>query len=327
MKFDMLGAIIEMGTKPIKTHPAWLAEENSFREDLGAHWGDWGCDSEVGHLRAVLLRRPGAEIENVRDPEEYRWLELMEPALARRQHDALAEAYQNDGVSVHYVERMRMDRPNALFMRDNVLMTPQGAVVGRQAMACRRGEERYAAEALACLGVPILHTVCGTGIFETACCLWVDEATVILGSGNRANYEGCRQLEETLAGIGVENFIYLQIPYGYAHIDSLICFVDRTTALFDPARLPGDVWSTLTDLGVRLWEAPSPEETQELALNLVALKPGKVLMATGFPETRDFLLRRGIDTQEIDVSELRKGWGSLHCMTAILKRDPLGRIF
>jgi len=77
MKFDMLGAIIEMGTKPIKTHPAWLAEENSFREDLGAHWGDWGCDSEVGHLRAVLLRRPGSEIENVPDPEEYRWLELI----------------------------------------------------------------------------------------------------------------------------------------------------------------------------------------------------------------------------------------------------------
>ena len=41
----------------------------------------------------------------------------------------------------------------ARVLRDNVLMTPEGAIVGRQAMECRRGEERYAAEALAELGV------------------------------------------------------------------------------------------------------------------------------------------------------------------------------
>jgi N-dimethylarginine dimethylaminohydrolase len=312
--------------KPTKTKPEWLAEESSFKQDLGSHWGDWGCDSEVGRLQAVLLRRPGEEIDNIRYPEEYRWLEVMDPVAAREQHDALAEAYQVQGVSVHCVDRMRSDRPNALFIRDNVLMTPEGAVVGRQAMACRRGEERYAAEALARLGVPILHTVCGTGIFETACCLWVDAGTVILGSGNRANYEGCRQLEEILSTIEVENFIYLQIPYGYAHIDSLISFVDETTALFDPSRLPWDVWLALSDLGIRLLEAPSPEETQQLALNLVVLEPGKVLMAAGFPETRTFLESRDISVTEIEVSELRKGWGSLHCMTAVLKREPVGRI-
>jgi N-dimethylarginine dimethylaminohydrolase len=274
----------------------------------------------------VLLRRPGEEIDNIQNPEEYRWLEVMDPAAAREQHDALAEAFQDNDVSVHYVDRMRSDRPNAVFMRDNVLMTPEGAVVGRQAMSCRRGEERYAAEALSRLGVPILHTVCGTGIFETACCLWVDAGTVILGSGNRANYEGCRQLEETLATIGVENFIYLQIPYGYAHIDSLVSFIEETTALFDPSRLPWDVWSALSGLGIRLLETPSPEETRQLALNLVCLEPGRVLMAAGFPETRAFLENLDIAVTEVEVSELRKGWGSLHCMTAVLKRDPVGQI-
>jgi N-dimethylarginine dimethylaminohydrolase len=274
----------------------------------------------------VLLRRPGEEIDNIQNPEEYRWLEVMDPGAAREQHDALAGAFQDNDVSVHYVDRMRSDRPNAVFMRDNVLMTPEGAVVGRQAMSCRRGEERYAAEALSRLGVPILHTVCGTGIFETACCLWVDAGTVLLGSGNRANYEGCRQLEETLATIGVENFIYLQIPYGYAHIDSLVSFIEETTALFDPSRLPWDVWSALSGLGIRLLEAPSPEETRQLALNLVCLEPGKVLLAAGFPETRAFLENLDIAVMEVEVSELRKGWGSLHCMTAVLKRDPVGQI-
>jgi arginine deiminase len=46
-------------------------------------------------------------------------------------------------------------------------------------------------------------------------------------------------------------------------------------------------------------------------------------MAAGFPETRDFLERNGIGVTEVEVSELRKGWGSLHCMTAVLKRESI----
>lgn len=305
----------------------WLALETSMEEDLPVYWGgDWGCDSEVGTLRAVLLRRPGKEIEQVKDPEECRWLDIMDCEKAREQHDALAELYRSQGVKVHYVEKMRHDRPNALFMRDNVLMTPQGAIVGRQAMACRRGEERYAAESLALLGVPILRTISGRGIFETACCLWVDSGSVIIGTGNRANPEGARQIEQVLEAMGVEHFYKLQIPYGYAHIDSLISFVHKKTAVIDPERLPWDVWSALKKRGFKLLEAPSPQETKELALNFVALYPGSVVMASGFPETKKFLESHDIEVSEVDISELRKGWGSLHCMTAVLKREPIGRL-
>jgi N-dimethylarginine dimethylaminohydrolase len=218
---------------------------------------------------------------------------------------------------------MRKDKPNAIYMRDNVLMTPEGAIVGRQAMTCRRGEERFAAEALAGLGIPIIRTISATGIFETACCIWVDAHTVILGSGNRANFEGCRQVEETLNTMGVENFIYLQIPYGYAHIDSIISFVRPKTVVVDPVRIPWDVWSDLKNLGIEIWEAPSAEETRGQALNFVALAPGQIVMAAGFPHTKAFLENNGIQVTEVEISELRKGWGSLHCMTAVLKREPI----
>lgn len=313
--------------EPTKTKKDWLAFETSIAEDFAEYWGgDWGCDSEVGRLRAVLLRRPGKEIEDIANPEECRWLNIMDVNTAREQHDALAEFYRSQGIEVHYVEKMRDDRPNALFMRDNVLMTPQGAIVGRQAMACRRGEERFAAEALARLGVPIVRTISGKGIFETACCLWVDAGTVIIGTGNRANKEGAQQVEQVLGSMGVEDFLHLPIPYGYAHIDSIISFVEKKTALFDPARLPWDVWTALKNRGFRLFEAPSPQETRNLALNFVTLAPGNILMAAGFPETKEFLQSRGIAVHEVEISELRKGWGSLHCMTAVLRRDFIGRL-
>lgn len=313
--------------EPTKTKKDWLALETSIAEDFAEYWGgEWGCDSEVGRLRAVLLRRPGKEIEGIANPEECRWLEVMETERAREQHDALAEFYRSQGIEVHYVEKMRDDRPNALFMRDNVLMTPQGAIVGRQAMACRRGEERYAAEALARLGVPIVRTISGKGIFETACCLWVDAGTAIIGTGNRANREGAHQVEQVLGLMGVEDFLHLPIPYGYAHIDSIISFVEKKTAVFDPARLPWDVWIALKNRGFRLFEAPSPQETKNLALNFVTMAPGNILMAAGFSETKEFLQSRGTAVHEVEISELRKGWGSLHCMTAVLKRDFIGRL-
>jgi len=312
--------------KPTKTRKEWLSLETSMEDELKKYWGgDWGCDSEVGTLKAVLLRRPGKEIEKVKDPKECRWLDVMDAEKARTQHDSLAELYRSQGIKVQDVEKMREDRPNALFMRDSVLMTPQGAIIGRQAMACRRGEERYAAEALALLGVPILRTISGEGIFETACCLWVDSSTVIIGTGNRANKEVAQQVEQVLRSMGVESFLHLQIPYGYAHIDSIISFVAEKTAVIDPARLPWDVWTELEKRGFNLLEAPSSRETQELALNFVTLAPGSIVMASDFPETRKFLEDHGIKVSEIDISELRKGWGSLHCMTAILKRDPIGR--
>ncbi len=311
--------------EPTKTKKEWQALETSIAEDFSEYWGgDWGCDSEVGKLRAVLLRRPGKEIEGIEDPEECRWLDVMDAKIAREQHDALAELYRSQGVKVHYVEKMRDDRSNAMFMRDNVLMTPHGAIVGRQAMACRRGEERYAAEALARLGVPIVRTISGKGIFETACCLWVDAGTVIIGTGNRANKEGAVQVEQILGSMGVEHFLPLQIPYGYAHIDSIISFVDKKTAVFDPARLPWDVWTALKNRGFKLLAAPSPHETQELALNFVTLARGSVVMAAGYPVTKKFLEDHRIQAIEVEISELRKGWGSLHCMTAILRRDPIG---
>lgn len=310
---------------PTKIKKEWLALETSIAEDFSQYWGgDWGCDSEVGTLRTVLLRRPGKEIEHVKNPDDCRWLEVMDAKIAREQHDALADLYRSNGIKVHYVEKMGEDKPNALFMRDNVLMTPQGAIVGRQAMACRRGEEKYTAEALARLGVPVVRTISGTGIFETACCLWVDAGTVIIGTGNRANKEGAQQIEQTLGSMGVERFIPFQIPYGYAHIDSIISFVDKKTAVFDPVRLPWDVWTALKNKGQRLLEAPSPSETEQLALNIVTLAPGSILMAAGFPDTKKFLEKHDIQVIEVEIAELRKGWGSLHCMTAILKREPIG---
>ncbi len=302
----------------------WFPSTRNFAESMNDYWGDWYCDSECGKLKAVLMHRPGPEMDAVTDPASVRFKSAIDADRARVEHDALAEIYRQYGVEVHYIEGARLDRPNALFVRDQILMTPEGAIVCRPAMEARRGEERFAAEALARLGVPILATIHGEGIFEGACAMWVDRRSIIIGSGCRANKSGIEQVEWVLRGMGVENVLHFQIPYGHAHLDGLMNIPDRKKIILFPWQVSYDLCKGLMDLGFSIIETPAITEVkQTFSINFVALEPGKVVMPAGNPVTKQILEENAIECIEIELPEIVKGWGAIHCMTAFLKRKPV----
>ncbi|MGH2510608.1 MAG: dimethylarginine dimethylaminohydrolase family protein [Ktedonobacteraceae bacterium] len=302
----------------------WLPREVS-RENFVDTWGDWGASSECGQLRAVLLKRPGRELDLIEDldamliHEGYLDLDLMQA-----QHSALARAYLDNNVAVHYVEGSRLDKPNAYFCRDLMLMTPEGAIIARPASLARAGEERYLAETLGCLGVPILMTVHGAGTFEGADVSWVNKDLCFLAEGLRTNREGANQVEHILREIGTKNVVRVQLPYGELHLDCVLNFLDRDLAVIWPHRTPYIVWRTLRDHGFRLIEIEDEESAEcHQSLNFVALEPGKILMPKGDRRLRLRYEKAGVTCIEVDLSELIKGGGGIHCMTAFLKRNDL----
>lgn len=154
--------------------------------------------------------------------------------------------------------------------------------------------------------------------------MWVDRETIILGTGVRANREGVRQVKEVLSDMGVENFIHYQIPYGHAHIDGLMNIVDKKKALIFPWQTPYDVVHALKKKGFDILEAPSIKEAKEgSAVNVVGLEPGKVVMPAGNPKTQKLLEKNGVEVVDVDISEISKAGGALHCMTAFLSRQEL----
>jgi N-dimethylarginine dimethylaminohydrolase len=320
-----MGGISNSGIPGVSVNgEKWFPSERTFAESISDYWGDWHCDSECGALRDVLMRRPGQEIDDVKDPGAVRFKEAIDPNKIRAEHDALTEVYRVHGVNVHYVEGCRLDRPNSMFMRDQVLMTPEGAIVCRPAMEARRGEERYAAEALARLGVPIIATIHGDGIFEGACAMWLDRKNIIIGSGVRANQPGVEQVEWVLRGIGVENIIRCHIPYGHAHLDGLMNVPDVKKIMLFPWQVSYDMCRPLLDMGFEIIENPNVEEIKtSFGINFVALSPGKVVMPAGNPKSKKLLEDAGIECIEVDLSEITKCWGAVHCLTAFLKRDPV----
>ena len=298
----------------------WFPKESGFADDMPLYWGDWGVASEVDDLKAALMRRPGKEVEKF-DHGEMRFREPIDPEKFRREHDELARIYTERGVKVYYVEEQREDRPNAIFVRDLMFMTPEGAIITRPAMATRRGEERYVAQALAKIGVPILCTINGEGIFEGANAMWVDRRTVILASGSRTNRAAYDQVSGELKRLGVTEIIHMQIPYGHAHIDGLLNMASHDVAMVHAPQVPYDVCDALRRRGYKILEAPSQIEAKNtLGVNFVAIRPGLVVQPEGNPRCREELEKNGIEVIPVCFDEVLKGWGAIHCVTGFLKR-------
>ncbi|GAB4183408.1 MAG: dimethylarginine dimethylaminohydrolase family protein [Roseiflexaceae bacterium] len=301
----------------------WQGRDGSLAMELGSIWGKAGVTTEVGRLRSVLMHRPANELAAVTDPAPVLWNDLIEQELATYQHDQLAETYRRLGVEVYYMRPGERATPNLYFARDHFFMTPQGAIISRMGSAARAGEERFSAAMLAELGVPILMSVHGTGTFEGADIVYLDQGVVLVSFGMRSNREGCRQVAAMLSDIGMEPAI-VEMPYGTGHIDGGLSIVDRRKAIVRPYHCPYGAIEQLRRLGYDLIEVPDEAEAaNHMAINLVPIAPGVVVMPAGNPKTERILASHGIECHPVDVSELMKGGGAVHCMTGVIHREAI----
>lgn len=294
----------------------------SLREELGGLWADCGIDSEVGKLEAVLLHRPGPEIQ-VADPNRALMLAEVDWRRARAQHDQLAETYRSLGIDVHLIDPKQAVSPNQVFVADLFWMTPEGALLGRPASVQRAGEERPVARRLADLGVPILRSIRGRGVFEGADALWLDEGNVLFGQGPRSNQEGERQVAALLADLGVELHSSRQ-PEGCMHLMGQLRFVNRSTAVAWKGRLPDQTVALLEGFGYRVeWLEDREELTRKMALNFVTVASNELVVPADCPRSHKTLEGLGAICHPVEVDELAKAAGGIACMSGVLRRQSL----
>ena len=327
---DVYNATIKLfGSQP---EPAF---EDSRR--LGALWRRaWGCDNDVGQLRAVLMHRPGREFDVI-DPTKrieetgsfgdleagWYWQSETIPPLTemQAQHDALADALRAEGVEVIYLEGVEAGRFKSVYTRDSSFAVKGGAIVGRLAPRMRHGEERVVTRALATLGMPILRTVHGTGMIEGGSFAWLNGTTAVVGRGIRVNDEGIAQVAEVLKYQGVE-LIVVDLRGYDIHIDGHFLMVDADLALVWPPGLPFSFLERLKDLGIRTVEM-TPEDNGWV-VNGLAVRPGRVLMPEGISaRTRDALESHGVEINILPYDKVQLNGGGIHCSTCPLIRDPL----
>jgi arginine deiminase len=302
-------------------HTAALAGRRAYHlEELGSLWGACGVTTEWAPLRAVLLHRPGSELR-VDDVNASQMLAQPDVGAAAAEHDALAEAYRRCGITVHYVEPDAAPSPNLMFVADLMLMTPAGAIVARPASTVRAGEERHVARRLAGLGIPILRTVAGTGVFEGADAMFIDEGTAVIGRGLRTNDEGAAQVASTLREQGYD-VVVIDQPHGAMHLMGEFRIVDRDLAYVRAGRTAWRLVDLLRQRGFEVRFFPDEREMDEgFAHNFVTLAPRRIVMTAGNPVSEAEYRSAGIECLTVKAGELRKAAGAVGCLTGILHRD------
>lgn len=301
----------------------WQPRFASLQEEIsqGSIWRHCGYQSESSRLTDVVLSWPGKELEFDCQPNEMLMLEQINLATIRRQTRNIAAFYEKQGITVHLLKKQSTPPPNFLFQRDLFWATPAGVILARPAARQRAGEERFAAEALAKIGVPITMHFRGTATFEGADALWLDKKTVLLGTGVRTNAEGARQLAVFLQEIDVK-LIETTLPESSQHLLGIVNFVAPNLAVIHGGKITRHLTDILSARGIKTLVIPDGDELNcHLAMNFVTISPGRVVMPKGGATTKSRLAAAGIEIMELDISEYLKAAGGLACLTGILRRE------
>ena len=286
-----------------------------------------GVNSEYGRLCAVLLHRPGPEIAGYPDPAGILHLRPVDYAALMREYDTVIDAFELSGIAVTLIDPPSTGadqwcRYNMMYCRDLFFMTPHGAIMAHMANTIRGEEPLYAARTLHALGIPLVHTVSGTGRFEGADALWLRDDLVLVGVGNRTNRQGYRQLRDVLEQQGVQCVSLPSSQMITQHLLGSVQIVDRDLALVRHEIIAPAIIRFLEGEGFTVISIPENREVRcQQAMNIVTIAPRIVVMTAGCPETKGLYLEAGLTiAAELDLTQLINGAGGLACATGIVAR-------
>jgi N-dimethylarginine dimethylaminohydrolase len=232
----------------------------------------------------------------------------------------LVDALEAEEVEVAFLEHPLPNMTKSVYTRDQAIIVKGGAIICRFGIQYRQGEELTITKTLAKFGMPILHTVHGTGLMEGGSFLWLNEVTAAVAIGHRSNMEGARQVAEVLERQGVELLFVDNLGYGL-HIDGSMVMVDVDLAVAFTHELPWWFCEKVKELGIKIVYADLRDGA--FGVNCLAVRPGKVIMSSHAERTAERLRKTGTEVVLIDYNEFHKGGGGVHCSTLPLIRDEV----
>jgi dimethylargininase len=250
----------------------------------------------------AILRKPGA---NVHDGLTTAGLGAPDFQRMLLQHAAYCRALESAGVVLRLLEADAR-YPDGCFVEDTAVIADGLAVITRPGAPSRRGEIEEIDALLACrvevARIEAPGTVDGGDVLFAG-------SRVLIGLSARTDAAGAEQLAALLRPRGFEvRAVPVKAAAGLAaglHLKSDVSAIGER--LLVTRAYAGR--SELADFA----QIVVPEG-EEYAANCVDLG-SRVLIADGFPRTRELLLREGIAVEAVGMSEFRKMDGGLSCLS------------
>jgi N-dimethylarginine dimethylaminohydrolase len=278
----------------------------------------YGVTSMIAPLRRVLVRRPALE----GDWAGAGW-RRPDPDRLAAQHEAFCELLAGLGPEVEVAEALD-DRVDAVYMHDPMVMTGRGGIPLRMAKPARVEEPPHAARELERLGIPVVGTLDEPAYADGGDRYWIDDRTMAIGLGYRTNRAGAEALARLVEPEGITVEAY-DMPHdrgagSVLHLQSFLSGVaDELCVVYEPLA-PVRLLQDLRARGID-WIAIDHDSYERMGCNVLAVRPGVVVMVDGVPDVRRALERRGVEVHVYDGSDLSlKGDGGPTCLTQPLLR-------
>jgi len=216
------------------------------------------------------------------------------------QHAAYVEALESLGLEIHTLDALE-EFPDAHFVEDTAVVTAELAVITRPGAAERRGEEASIEAALA--GYRPIRRIEAPGAVDGGDVLEID-GHFFIGLSQRTNEAGADQLGRALEGVGAT---WSTVPVGDGlHFKSSVNELGGRRLIMCEAFEQMDAFAEYDRVVV-------PRD-EEYAANSLWVN-GTILIAAGFPRTRERIEDLGLPIIELEMSEARKMDGGLTCLS------------
>lgn len=280
----------------------------------------WGPADEYSKLTDVLLGPPN-NLKHLSTSSLSRKALREAPCkidIAKKQHAELVAAYEHFGVKVHW-QLEDKDLPMQVYTRDSSFMTPFGAVITNMCNWWRSGENYAAIRTYEALDIPIYDMVTA-GFFEGGDFNVIEPGCVLLGcGGERTQDEGLQQVKRWFEVEGWEIKPTYFDPY-YVHIDIMVVMLAEKLAAVCLECTAPDVISWLKAKSIDIIPVPF-EDTMKLGCNVMSLGEDRIILPQHSQVLSQALKARGFEVAEIDMSEISKTGGGIHCMAQALRRE------
>jgi N-dimethylarginine dimethylaminohydrolase len=288
--------------------------------------------SETAFLERVIVRHPNdAFVDQATIESQWERLTYRSPpdfARAVKEYELFIDALASQGAEVIYAgsgDGLSMD---SLYARDASIICDRGAILCRMGKQARMAEPENLGQVYERLGIPVIGAIQGDGRLEGGDFVWLGPRLAAVGEGYRTNPQGIAQLREFL-GDSVDELITVPLPHfrgpgDVFHLMSLISPLDDDLALVYSPLMPVRFRQALLERGIGLVEVPAGE-FDDIAGNVLAIAPRKVLMVGGCPETTGRLAAAGVEVLKFSAFEIStKGDGGPTCLTRPLERRRPG---
>ena len=280
----------------------------------------YGGQSMSAPLLDVLVKRPGPAFAAAFDNPDHGFFHAVDLEVAQREHDVFTDTLARLGANVHVLET-ETESPDLIYAFDPLLVTDRGAIPLRPGKTNRLGEPSAIEGWTSAAGIPTVGRIEAPGTAEGGDTIWLRPDIFCIGRSLRTNDAGARQLAGLVGGdVRIFDVPYWRGPSKLVHLMSVISPIADDLAVVYLPLLPAGLWALLGELGIRLIEV-TDDEYWTLGCNVLAVRPGVVIIAEGNPVIAAALAAAGCEVHTYPATEIGlNGSGGPTCMARPILR-------